>query len=74
MVGKPTLFCDRGEIGTHALLASLVLVERDVEAEPAVTFEPAMTALHPALREIEVFRIRALVVVGIVLDVHVVRR
>jgi len=72
MIRKTDLFCYGGEIRTDTLLTPFVLVQRDVKAEPPVILEPRETAFHPAPGKIPIFIIGKAVIMGGVLDVHVV--
>ena len=74
MIRKTDLFCYGGEIRTDTLLAALVLVKRDIEAEPPVILKPREAAFHPAPGKIPVFIVGKAVIMGGVLDVHVVWR
>ena len=74
MIQKTDLFCNGGEVRTDTLLAALVLVQRDVEAEPPVVLKPREAAFHPAPGKIPVIIVGQLVIMGIVLNVNVVWR
>ena len=73
MIRKTDFFCYGGEIRTDTLLAALVLVQRDVKAEPPVILKPCEATFHPATGKITVFLVGKAVIMGGVLDVHVVR-
>jgi hypothetical protein len=72
MIGKADFFCNRGEVRPYTLLATLVLVKRDVEAEPPVIFKPGEAAFHPPPGKIPVIFVGQQVIMGIVLDINVI--
>ena len=72
MIRKSDLFCQGGEIRTDTLLTPLILVQRDVKAEPPVILQPRETAFHPAPGKLPVLIVGKAVIMGGVLNVHVV--
>jgi hypothetical protein len=72
MIRKIDLFCNRGKVRSDTLLAALVLVKRDIETEPPFVLKPCEAAFHPAPGKIPVLIVGKVIIMGSVLNVHVV--
>ena len=74
VICEADLLGDGGQISADALLAAFVFVQRNIEAQATIILEPLEHAAKPLTAEGEIFGVRDVILVRIVVDIHVVGR
>ncbi len=74
MVSETQVASDSSNVSPNRLLSALVFVERDIQTEAAVWFEPLIAPGKPLPSPIQILRVILGVEVRVVLDIDVVRR